>query len=230
MQALSDPRLKRATTLLAAIAVSGAASADFRQYDFTIDSTMTGWSFDKSLAKFDTNLGTLTSVEFGLSDTMVTTIKASNMSASSGETIDSTVTGAFGMSYAGTNLLGGTIVTSKIDAFDVNKNKKLDFASPYGKIYDTVSTTKSFGPLTYTGSAMAPFMMKGPGSFLVTATAAADSSTTVTNGNAYIKYTAFAGANGYVRYSFQPTPEPASFAALAMGIGALVRRRKAGSR
>ncbi len=229
MQALSLPRFWRAASALSLLAVAGVASVE---YDFSVPTTSTGWTSLQSLSRFNPSLGTLLSVDFGLSDNMTTTVELSNMSPTAGQTntVTNVTTGTFSIkdSGASTTYLSGNLAVTKSGTYAANGQMATDYASPYGQIFSPVNLNGTFAQSYTDLSTLNSFTGLSPISLLIGAKAI--STTTGTNGNTLGANITTADANGFVRYNFQPVPEPTSCAALAIGAVAMLRRRKAGAR
>jgi hypothetical protein len=189
----------------------------------------TNWSSTMSFAPFNTSLGTLTSVTLSLGGSMTTTLAVGNIS----------------------NLLSppGTPDSGNVDSMSVLSLQdsggsltglQLTLATPlqtYGNLqptYTAASSTESWSlPATgvyagtSTSSYTAPAILaefSGPGDIVLNASGNSSTDLYNTGGAAFASQVSDTELTGIATYTYV-TPEPSTFALLAVGIGALLAWR-----
>lgn len=193
----------------------------------------TPWENALSFSKFDTGLGTLTSIIFSLSGTLKGSAKAENT----------------GTTAADVTLGLGSLITLKrpddtalviasplfnhtyhLAAFDQDQDEDPDFlgASSVATGTQTVSVTNLFTDTS--GADFALFSSATPGLIHLNMKAAANSSTSGT-GNLATSFKTKASGSATVTYNYVDAgvvPEPATFAIMGLGLGilGLTRRRR----
>ncbi|MFA6135060.1 MAG: PEP-CTERM sorting domain-containing protein [Phycisphaerae bacterium] len=184
-------------------------------YTSTIPSGLTDWSSSLVFPKFDSSLGTLTSVQFELSSGMSTTVTVQNdgNSTSSG--------------WAKTE-----VILTVQDPNGYFGSPQIDYMSPaYDFVLDPNQTATS-GTLTKTSSdswiysdagTLAEFT--GSGNISLSAATLTYTVLSYTGGNAAAVQVTDAQATGKITY-FYDVPEPATLSLLAVSGLAMLRRRK----
>jgi hypothetical protein len=219
--------------LAAALAPFASAHAAVITYTDSKALTTTNWLDALSFSKFDTSLGTLTSIRFDLEG-----VVQGVGSAESLDTSASTVTLSLG------SLLGLTrpdhttlVVTNPVftQTFDFTAfDNSANFAGTSGGSTGTVSATGSNFFVSNNASDFALFSALGGGTIALGIDATGNSSGTG-SGNLITQFNTSASGVAKVTYTYTPTtptgdvPEPASLALVCGGLGLLgaIRRKKA---
>ena len=216
-------------TIALASALFSMASAQASTESFTahVGSTKTDWSQLISLTKFDTNLGTLNSVTFGVSGSMTGSDTFTNNNSNSAW-ISATVGSLLTISKVGDNFVQGQFITQANPLF-----KKQSFNLDSGQSY-------TIGPLTTSDAKtraltdaanLSLYSQAGAGSFNLNMSGYADS---IVQGPGNVTSTVATYDNGdaTVTYDYtavSPVPEPETYAMLLAGLGLMgfmSRRRK----
>ncbi|WP_162249885.1 choice-of-anchor E domain-containing protein [Massilia sp. Root351] len=216
--------------LAVAAALSPFASAQAATISFadTKSIATTNWTDFLSFGKFDSSLGTLTSIKFDLSGTVQGAGNAESLDAAA-----SSVTLSLGALLGLTRPDGSTLVVTnplfsqvfEFGAFDGTIN----FSGASGGSTGTVSANGSNSFTSFNASDFSLFSALGGGTINLGLNAIGNSSGTGA-GNLLTQFNTSAAGNVLVTYTYTPTgevPEPATLATLIAGLGLMgaVRRR-----
>jgi hypothetical protein len=188
----------------------------------------TNWTDLLSFAKFDTSLGTLTSIKFDLSGMVQGSGNAESLDSAA-----SSVTLSLGALLGLTRPDGSTLVVTKpvfSQGFDFSSfDGTVNFGGTSGGSTGTVSADGSNFFVSSDASDFALFSALGGGSINLGLSAVGNSSGTG-SGNLITQFNTAASGNALVTYTYTPAsdvPEPASLATVLAGLGlmAAVRRR-----
>ncbi len=225
--------LKTASILVASTALFvGQSNAASYSVEHTKGSELTEWDTDNTpftLAKFDTSLGTLQSVQITISSSALTSIFVTNsaVSSSSGNVRTSLT---LSLTSSNVTLSGG-----------IGNNVTLEFLVPGDRQYYSLGAGQSTEFLNLSNSGTVSFLynsglalteFSGPGDILFDLTTLTETSQSNTGGNTGSSQQTTANGTVKVTYTYEAVPEPGTWAALAMGAGLLVassrfRRRSA---
>lgn len=222
-------KLNKIASLLfvAASAFSASAMAETVTYDLsTIASTKTDFSKSLSVLKFDTGLGTLSSVQFDIFSDVIGSAKLTNMTAQ-----DKYVT-----VFLTTELffsLPGATAQSQASAIIFEETVHLN-PSVMGQSRTTATVGNSVllhGIFDFSSN-LGQFNGDGTDSLSAPLSVTAHSST-LGNSGVSLNYNTFATARGTVTYTYTaaPVPEPETYGMLLLGLGVLgfAAKRKAGA-
>lgn len=202
-------------------ALVSAASADSVSYTYSIAQTKTNWVQNLTVPQFDPALGTLTSVVFEVSSSMLGKVGLENM-ADLSEDVSYELKGIATVSKGVTALLAANPTktdTANLSAFDDD----LDWGGTSGTVLtftvtDLATTTLSSGFGDYLGT----------GTYDLTAAGTATSVASGT-GNVASYFKSEVGADVKVTYNYL-VPEPGALLPLVTGLvglaGYVTRRRK----
>ena len=221
----------RKTVILAALAsamLAGSANAATVLYNSNvISNTSTNWSNALNFTKFDSTLGTLTSIKITLSGDLFGNARAESLDNST-----TTVTLNLGAVIKLTRPDNSTIVISApgiSNSFNAASfDGIIDFGGTSGASFAEISTSLvNSVTLTLAGDLA---LFTGIGSLAAPTTAIGNSQATG-SGNLVSSFQTQAGAFGSVEYTFNAAvPEPQSWALMLVGFGAVgfaARRRRA---
>jgi len=218
-----------ALALAAAFLPFSSSQAATLSYADSVALTTTNWSNTLSFSKFDTSLGTLTSIRFDLSGVVQGVGNAESMDSS-----PSTVTLTLGSLLGLTRPDSSTLVvtnpvfsqTFNFTAFD----NAINFGGTSGGTTGTVSASGSNFFVSSSASDFALFSALGGGTINLGLNAVGASNGSG-SGNLITQFNTAASGVARVTYTYSPTvdvPEPASLALICGGLGLLgaARRRK----
>ena len=221
-----------ALALASSLACMASAQAEVITITVNQAEKATNWSDTFSIAKFDTSLGTLTSIKFDLNGTTSGIGKAESLDSSASIVkVDLT-------SQLALNRTDGSILVIINPLFEQNFSFSafdggIDFAGTSGGSTGTVTsglTTKSFS--SSSAADLALFSALGGGAIDVGLTATGSSSA-VGAGNLIASISTLASASASVEYTYTAAmpavPEPETYGMLLGGlglIGFMARRRK----
>ena len=224
--------MKKLTTALALATLFCAASAQAAvvEFDATKALASTNWSDTLSIGKFDTNLGTLTSIKFVLNGAVAGVGKAESMDAGA-----STVT----LSLASTLTLqrpdgSNLVVTNPVFSTGYNFGSfdgSIDFAGTSGASTGQVSKSASNSFVSSSASDFSLFSANGGGTLGLNLLAVGSSNGSGA-GNLLTQFNTQAGGDVKVIYEYNavtPVPEPETYAMMLLGVGLVggVARRRA---
>ena len=199
-----------------ALALPSLANAGMAgPYSNTIPSSLTDWSSSLVFPKFDSSLGTLTSVQFDLSSGMSTVLTVHNTAPS----------GSSG--WAKTE-----VILTVQDPNGYFGSPQIDYLSPQYNFALGAGQEVTSGTLTKTSSdswtysdagTLAEFT--GSGNINISAFTNTYAVISYTGGNSDAVQVTNAQANGKITY-FYDVPEPATMSLLTLGGLAMLRRRK----
>jgi len=197
--------------LLALVVSAGTTYAASVSYSQTIAAEKTDWAKVIQLDKFDSSLGTLTSIVFDLEATITATVGVENL-ASKDASVDILFGSLVDVKKGATSLLNTTptySATYSLAAYDTVFDWGGTSGAKYLGLTDTETKTITLN------SGFGDYI--GAGTFDLDVLASAFSKTTGT-GNIASYYETEAGATAMVTYNYDVVPEPASLVALATGL------------
>lgn len=217
-----------ALAIAAALTPFTSAQASTISFSNSKSIAITNWTDALSFGKFDTSLGTLTSIKFDLSGMVQGSGNAESQDAAA-----STVTLSLGALLGLTRPDGSTLVVTnplfsqvfEFSAYDGSIN----FSGTSGGSTGTVSANGSNSFVSSNASDFSLFSALGGGTINLGLNAVGNSSGTGA-GNLLTQFNTAASGNVLVTYTYTPTgevPEPATLATLIAGLGLMgaVRRR-----
>jgi hypothetical protein len=225
--------MKKSFLAVAIVSLLGAvASAQAATITFSADQalTRTNWTSNLLLGKFDTHLGTLTSIDFSVTGLTQGTSKVENKDAIA-RNFTTTLSSTFTLSNGST-----TLVTAVNPVFSQNfsftaYDGRTDFAGTSGASTGLISHSQSNSFHSTSAADFAAFSANGGGNISL-ALAAVGASRVIGSGNFVSSITTQSGGNVSVTYNYLPVPEPETYAMMLAGLGllGLTRRRSNGKK
>ena len=215
--------------LFASALLVGSASAATVSYNNSVAMTPTTFNNSLILPKFDTSLGTLTSISFTLGGNILATEKFESQD-SSASTVNSSVGAKLTLQRPDLSTLlitlPGTTFSDAVSAYD----GILDFGGTSGLTRNNITASGSNSAIFTGASDLALFSALGGGTISLNVKGEGNSSASGP-GNLIASFSTSAAANAAVTYAYNPTsatPEPSSMALMAVGLGAagLIGRKR----
>ena len=219
-----------ALALAAAFLPFASAQASTLSYADSVALTTTNWSNTLSFSKFDSSLGTLTSIRFDLSGVVQGSGNAESLD-SSASNVTLTLGSLLGLTRPDSSTL---VVTNPVFSQTFNFSAfdgSINFGGTSGGSTGSVSATGSNFFVSSSASDFALFSALGGGTINLGLNAVGASSGTG-SGNLIQQFTTAASGVAKVTYTYTATtpttdvPEPASLALVCGGLGLLAARRR----
>ncbi|MFQ3549970.1 MAG: choice-of-anchor E domain-containing protein [Armatimonadota bacterium] len=212
--------------LLALFSVSAVYAASV-SYSDTISLSQTNWNSTVTIPKFDSSLGTLTSIEFSLIGFVSGSTAFENLDASPA-TVTTNLSAMLKLTRPDSSTLVISLPVANTSDYASEYDGITDFNGTSGKTYSNLSASATESFISTLASDFALFT--GTGNIILPVTATGTSSGSGA-GNLLLQFTTNASADVFVKYNYEPDviPEPASIVALLGGIagigGVALKRR-----
>lgn len=207
----------------------GSAQAATISYNNSIGLTSTNFNSALILPKFNTSLGTLTSINFTLAGNVLASEGLESKDGSP-STINSTVGAQLTLQRPDSSTLvittPGASFSDGVSAYD----GILDFGGTSGISRNNISANATNSGIFTSASDLALFSSLGASNITLNVNGLGTSSASGP-GNLIASFSTSASANAQVTYNYNPssaTPEPSSMALMAIGLGAagLIGRKR----
>lgn len=206
------------------MAFASKAGADTLTFTGTVSSTLTDWSQNINITKFDSSLGTLTGVELTLTTTGSTSITVTNLG--SGASSGSVRTELFISLTDPSDFLAG--FNPFIDLLVPSASQAYSLASGDSIVLGPFTRSGSSGAQEFTDSSiLAEFT--GAGVIALLGNAHAETVQSNSGGNTSTSQVTSANLGLKVVYTYDAVPEPSTYAMLGLGLLgiAYLRNRRA---